>query len=224
MGYQNVWDLRKQNLKADTHEIPIPSAHSITPTSPLGPLCSSALGTCTALGPITVSLLKWNPNVIAPAPLSTASLKPKQGASQVCSNSPGPRERGRASSQQSTPIYVSAKYSHHGGAPQLGICSQQAPHPNRGAPGASLGKIPPQLNCTSILPSSYPFPPTPFFFFLSFFSPHLRHMKVPGQGLNWSHSCDLHHTCSKARSLTHCIRPRTKPTPPQGPKLLQSDP
>ena len=185
MGYQNVWDLRKQNLKADTHEIPIPSAHSITPTSPLGPLCSSALGTCTALGPITVSLLKWNPNVIAPAPLSTASLKPKQGASQVCSNSPGPRERGRASSQQSTPIYVSAKYSHHGGAPQLGICSQQAPPPQTRSPPTLFWKDSPPTKLHQHPPIILPISTNPllFFPFLFFATPEAYESSWPGTEL-----------------------------------------
>ena len=31
----------------------------------------------------------------------------------------------------------------------------------------------------------------------------LTHWKFPDQGSNLSHSCDLHHSCSNAGSLTH---------------------
>ena len=36
--------------------------------------------------------------------------------------------------------------------------------------------------------------------------------KLWGQGLNPSHSCELHHSCGNARSLTHCPRPGIKLT------------
>ena len=39
--------------------------------------------------------------------------------------------------------------------------------------------------------------------FFSFFWPHPRHMEVPGQGLNPSHSYSLCHSCSHAGSLVH---------------------
>ena len=42
-------------------------------------------------------------------------------------------------------------------------------------------------------------------FFLSiFFSCIYSTWKFPGQGSHPSHSCDLYHSCSNARSLTHC--------------------
>ena len=34
-------------------------------------------------------------------------------------------------------------------------------------------------------------------------------------GLNLSHSCDLHHHYSNAKSLSHCSRTGMEPTPPQ---------
>ena len=39
--------------------------------------------------------------------------------------------------------------------------------------------------------------------------------KFWGQGLNPGWSCNLHHSCSNARSLTHCTRLGIKPVPPQ---------
>ena len=42
--------------------------------------------------------------------------------------------------------------------------------------------------------------------------------KFPGQGLNLSLSCYLHHTCDNIRYLTHCTRPGSKPGPEQQPK------
>ena len=45
-----------------------------------------------------------------------------------------------------------------------------------------------------------------FFLFLSFLPPCSQHIEFLGQGLNLSHSCDLHHSCSNTGSLTHCAR------------------
>ena len=42
-----------------------------------------------------------------------------------------------------------------------------------------------------------------FFFFFSFHTPQGR-WKFPGQGLNLSHSCNLHDSCSNAGPLTPC--------------------
>ena len=47
--------------------------------------------------------------------------------------------------------------------------------------------------------------------------------KFPSQGLNLSHSFELCHSCSNARSLIHCDRPEMKHLPLQWPKLLQMD-
>jgi len=57
---------------------------------------------------------------------------------------------------------------------------------------------------------------------LLFFNGHLHGIwKFLGQGLNLSPSCDLHHSCSHTRSLTHCARPGIKPTLPQRhPRIL----
>ena len=52
--------------------------------------------------------------------------------------------------------------------------------------------------------------------------PKVRHMKFPGQELNLSHSCDLHHSCGSGRSLTQCALPGIKPTPPQRPRAYRS--
>ena len=41
-------------------------------------------------------------------------------------------------------------------------------------------------------------------FHFSFFSCICSIWKFLGQGWNLSHSCDLHYSCSNARSLTHC--------------------
>ena len=45
--------------------------------------------------------------------------------------------------------------------------------------------------------------------------------KFPSQGSNLSCSCDLCHSCTNARSLTHCTRPGIKPELQQQPELLQ---
>ena len=39
--------------------------------------------------------------------------------------------------------------------------------------------------------------------------------KFPGQGSNPSQSCNLHHSCSNTRPLTHCAGPGIKLAPPQ---------
>ena len=62
--------------------------------------------------------------------------------------------------------------------------------------------------------------------FPSFFLPSLSSLtcciqKFPGQGWNMSCSCDLHHSCDRIRSLTHCTRPGIKPAPQQQPKPPQ---
>ena len=56
-----------------------------------------------------------------------------------------------------------------------------------------------------------------YFDFVTFFSFGHTHgiWKFPGQEWNPSHSCDLCHSCSNAKSLTHCARPGIEPTPPQ---------
>ena len=51
-------------------------------------------------------------------------------------------------------------------------------------------------------------------FFFSFSTAHMT-WKFPGQGLNLSWSCHLHHSCSNPGSLTHCTRLGIKPAPPQ---------
>ena len=45
--------------------------------------------------------------------------------------------------------------------------------------------------------------------------------KFPGQELNPSCSCDLHHSCSHTGSLTHCTRLGIEPVPLQQLELLQ---
>ena len=50
-----------------------------------------------------------------------------------------------------------------------------------------------------------------FFFFLATPMPY----KFPGQGLNQTHSCNLHHSCSNARSLVYCARLGIGPVLPQ---------
>ena len=40
-----------------------------------------------------------------------------------------------------------------------------------------------------------------FFFFLFSFLDFQQHIEFPGQGLDLSHSCDLHHRCGNAGSL-----------------------
>ena len=46
------------------------------------------------------------------------------------------------------------------------------------------------------------------YFFLSFLYGHTHSIwEALGQGLNSSQSCNLHCSCSNARSLTHCARP-----------------
>lgn len=54
-----------------------------------------------------------------------------------------------------------------------------------------------------------------------FFSHTSSIWKLPGQGSNLNHNCNLYHSCINARSLTHCRGPRIKPTPWQGPNLLE---
>ena len=54
----------------------------------------------------------------------------------------------------------------------------------------------------------------PFFFFFFSWSPY-QHMKVSRPESNLSQSCDLCHSYSKARSLTHCIRLGIEQVPPQ---------
>ena len=55
-----------------------------------------------------------------------------------------------------------------------------------------------------------------FCFFLFFFFSHAHSIwKFLGQGLNLSWSCDLLHSCSNARSLTHCAWLGIEPAPPQ---------
>ena len=39
-----------------------------------------------------------------------------------------------------------------------------------------------------------------------FFLAAPRHIELPGQGSDLSHSHDLSHSCSNARSLAHCAR------------------
>ena len=56
--------------------------------------------------------------------------------------------------------------------------------------------------------------------FFSFYGCTHSIWKFPGQELNLSHICD---PSGKARSLTHCPRPRMEPAPLQQPELLQSD-
>ena len=46
------------------------------------------------------------------------------------------------------------------------------------------------------------------------FSAALRHIEVPMPGIKSEHSCDLHHSCSNARSLTQCAGPGIEPVPP----------
>ena len=47
--------------------------------------------------------------------------------------------------------------------------------------------------------------------------------KFPGQGSNPSFSCQLGHSCSNTRFLTHCtsMEPGIEPKPQQQPKVLQ---
>ena len=73
----------------------------------------------------------------------------------------------------------------------------------------------PQACLLSFFPSFLPS------FFLSFFSCICGIWKFPRQGLNPSHSCNLHHSCSNIRSLNHCTRPGIEPMPQQRPKLPQ---
>ena len=47
------------------------------------------------------------------------------------------------------------------------------------------------------------------FFFFPLFNRTCGIWKLPGQGLNPSCSCDLHHSCSNAISLTHCTTMET---------------
>ena len=54
-----------------------------------------------------------------------------------------------------------------------------------------------------------------FFFFFFFFCHSCGIWKFPGQGWILSHSCDLHHSCSNARSLTPCVGPGIKPSAQQ---------
>ena len=51
--------------------------------------------------------------------------------------------------------------------------------------------------------------------FFFFFGHTLSIWTFPGQGLNPSQSCKLHHSCSNTRSLTHCAGLGIKPMPPQ---------
>ena len=53
-----------------------------------------------------------------------------------------------------------------------------------------------------------------FFFFFSFFTAP-QHMEFLGQGLNQSCSCDLCHSCSNTRSLTHFPASGITRLPPQ---------
>ena len=50
-----------------------------------------------------------------------------------------------------------------------------------------------------------------FFFFSFFFLVSLQHMDFPGQGSDLNLSCNLLHTCSNTRSLTHYARPGIEP-------------
>ena len=50
-----------------------------------------------------------------------------------------------------------------------------------------------------------------FFLFFFFFGCTHGIWKFPDQGLNPSCSCNAHHSCGNAQSLTHCARPEIKP-------------
>ena len=55
-----------------------------------------------------------------------------------------------------------------------------------------------------------------FHFFFFFFFGHPRHIEFPGQGSDLSRNCNLHCSCGRARSLTHCAhyaRPGIKLVP-----------
>ena len=45
------------------------------------------------------------------------------------------------------------------------------------------------------------------------FSAALRHMELPGQGSDPSHSCNLSHSCGNPRSFTSCAGPGIEPVP-----------
>ena len=62
------------------------------------------------------------------------------------------------------------------------------------------------------------------YLFIFFFGCTHSIWKFPGQGSNPKYSCDLHHICSKARSLTYCTGPGTEPASLQQPEPLQWDP
>ena len=52
-----------------------------------------------------------------------------------------------------------------------------------------------------------------FIFFLFWLCP--QHMEIPRPMSNSSCSFSLHHSCSNARFLTQCTKPRIEPMPPQ---------
>ena len=62
---------------------------------------------------------------------------------------------------------------------------------------------------------SFPWKSRLFFssFFWSFLA-ILKHMELPGQGSDWSHSRDLSHSCGNTRALTHCAWLGIKPECP----------
>ena len=60
-----------------------------------------------------------------------------------------------------------------------------------------------------------------FFFFFFFFGLIHSIWKFLGQGSNLSGRCDLHHSCSNTRSLTHCTRLESELMLRQRPETLQ---
>ena len=81
--------------------------------------------------------------------------------------------------------------------------------PQLGLTNKPLFKIKVLLICEPIKMSGFILLPPPLF-------SHTRGTwKLPGQGSNPSHSCDLGHSCGIAGSLTYSARPRIKPESPQ---------
>ena len=60
-----------------------------------------------------------------------------------------------------------------------------------------------------------------FGLFVCFKCVRLGHLEVPGQGLNLSHSCDLHHSSGNAGSFKPLSQVRGRTIPLQWPQLLQ---